>query len=136
MPKLRDYHILISHSWKYTSHYTTVCDWLNDTAYFNWSDYSVCCDKPLETKTDKELKIALRNRISNSSCIIVLSGMYANYSKWIDYEIDTAIEMHKPIIGVKPWGQERIPKKIQDFSTVMVGWNSSSIISAIRENAL
>ena len=136
MPILKNYHIVISHSWSYSEHYNTIASWLDNALYFTWSDYSVCCDKPLDTKTDSELKEKLKNRISASSCIIVCSGMYATYSKWIDYEIDTAIDMGKPIIGVKPWGQERVPAKIQNNATVMVGWNSSSIIDAVRVYSL
>lgn len=136
MPYLRNYHILISHSWSYNNAYQTVESWLDQTNYFRWSNYSVCCDNPLDTKTDYELKQALSNRISNCSCIVVISGMYTNYSKWIDYEIDEAIRMRKPIIGLKPWGQERIPLKISNNATVMVGWNSSSLINAIRTYAL
>lgn len=132
MPELRDYHILISHSWNYSEQYEAVCSWLNSAPYFRWSNYSVCCNNPLDTKTDSELKEKLRNRISSASCIIVLSGMYATYSKWIDFEIETAQAMNKAIIGVKPWGQERIPQKIQNASKEMVGWNSSSIIEAVR----
>lgn len=136
MPTLRNYHILISHSWNYSTQYHTVCNWLNTTPYFKWSDYSVCCDQPLDTKTDTELRDKLKNRIATASCIIVLSGMYSTYSKWIDFELDTASSMNKPIIGVKPWGQERVPSKIQDISNVMVGWNSNSVINAVREYAL
>lgn len=136
MPLLRNYHIMISHSWSYNAHYNIVCDWLNDAAYFYWSNYSVCCDNPLNTTSEKELKERLKNQISNSSCIVVLSGMYSAYSKWIDFEIDTAYEMNKPIIGVKPWGQERVPIKIQNKSNVMVGWNSLSVINAIRTYAI
>ena len=62
--------------------------------------------------------------------------MYVDYSKWINFEIDTAIEMKKPIIGVKPWGQERIPVKVSENATVMVGWNSSSVVQAIRDYSL
>lgn len=136
MPYLRDYHILISHSWSYNNHYETVADWLHSTSYFKFSDYSVCCNNPLDTKTDAELKQALTNRISACSCIVVVSGMYASYSRWIDYEIDEAIRFGKPIIGLRPWGQERVPSKILNNATVMVGWNRDSLISAIRQYAL
>lgn len=136
MPALRNYHILISHSWNYSNAYNTVENWLKNSSYFIWSNYSVCCDKPLDTKSDTELRIALTNRISNCSCIVVLSGMYASYSEWIDYEIDEAIRMNKPIIGLKPWGQEKVPAKISNNATVMVGWNSSSLIDAIRKYAI
>lgn len=62
--------------------------------------------------------------------------MYVSYSEWIDYEIDTAKELGKPIIGVKPWGQERIPVKVQNDCTVLVGWNSNSVVQAVRDYAL
>jgi len=135
MPLLRDYHILISHSWSYSNQYDTVCAWLDHAQNFQWSNYSVCCDNPLDTETDAELKDKLRSRISSSSCIVALSGMYAAYSKWIDYEIVTAQDMSKPIIGIEPWGQERVPTLIQNASTVMAGWNSNSVIRAIRDYA-
>ena len=51
---------------------------------------------------------------------------------WIDYEIDTAVNYGKYIIGLKPWGQERIPQKISLNADIMVGWNRPSLISAIK----
>ena len=62
--------------------------------------------------------------------------MYTLYSEWIDYEINEAIRMNKPIIAIKPWGNERVPLKIQNNATVLVGWNSASLISTIRTYAL
>lgn len=62
--------------------------------------------------------------------------MYVSYSEWIDYEIDTAVAYGKPIIGIKPWGQERIPTKVSNNADIMVGWNSDSLIRAIRAYAL
>ena len=136
MPTLRNYHIMISHSWDYNMHYETVSRWLNEANNFTWSNYSVPLSNPLDANGKRELKEKLRNRISKCSCIIVLSGMYVSYSEWIDYEIDTAKALDKPIIGVKPWGQERVPAKVQKESTALVGWNSSSIVKAVRDYAL
>lgn len=128
-----EYHIFISHCWDYSSHYDKVVEWINsdDDLNGNWSNYSVTVEKAIDTKRKKELKEKLTNRISLSNVVIILSGMYAAYSEWIDYEIDEAVRMGKYIIGVMPWGQERIPKKIQDNAT-MVHWQSSSVTTAIK----
>lgn len=75
-------------------------------------------------------------RIALCSCVIILSGMYVAYSEWIDYEIDTAIELGKPIIGVRPRGQEKTPSKVSNNADVMVGWNSNSVVQAVRDYAL
>ena len=136
MPRLRDYHILISHSWDYNSDYVTIKEWLNKATYFTWTDYSVPLSKPLDVNSKRELRDKLRKRIALCSCVIILSGMYVSYSEWIDYEIDTAIELRKPIIGVKPRGQERIPSKVSNNADVMVGWNSNSVVQAVRDYAL
>lgn len=117
MPSLRDYHILISHSWDYSSDYETIKRWLDEAPNFMWTNYSVPLTNPLDVNGKRELKEKLRNRISLCSCVIILSGMYVSYSEWIDYEIDTAIELGKPIIGVKPRGQVKVksfaPRQIQ-----------------------
>lgn len=136
MPNLRDYHIFISHSWKYADQYKRVKEFLDNTNCFKYTDYSVPTDNPLDFDTNKELRNQISNRIANSSCVIILSGMYVPYSKWIDFEIDTARAMNKPIIGVMPWGQERIPAKVFDNADTMVGWNANSVVSAVREYSI
>ena len=90
----------------------------------------------MDVKTKRELKEKIRSRISLCSCVIILSGMYVSYSEWIDYEIDTALELGKPIIGVRPRGQERIPTKVSNNADVMVGWSSASVVQAVRDYAL
>ena len=133
---LREYHIFISHSWDYSGQYETVKSWLNSAPYFLWKNYSVPITNPLDVNGIRDLKQKMANRISISSCVIILSGMYEKYSRWIDYEIDTAISMGKPIIGLIPWGQERIPLKIRENADVMIGWNSSPLIQAVRDHAI
>ena len=40
--------------------------------------------------------------------------------------------MEKTILGLKPRGSERVPPKIQNYATEMVGWQSKSLIDAIK----
>ena len=136
MPSFACKKILISHSWHYESQYSTIVAWLNNTSYFKWSNHSVSADKPLNTKTKQQLREELSQQIRGCNAIIVVAGMYTYYSEWINYEIDEALRMKKPIIGIKPWGNQRMPTKIQQNATVLIGWNSSSLISAIRNYAL
>lgn len=132
----RNYYVFISHSWTYDNDYKRIRGWLEQSPYFHFHDYSVPITKPLDTKGKSDLQKKLRDRIKVCSCVIIISGMYANYSEWIDYEIDTAIEYGKPIIGVRPWGNLRTPLKIQNNATEMVGWNMKSVVDAIRKHAL
>ena len=131
-------HIFISHAWKYTEHYKKIVQWLDEAqaeGQLTWSNYSVPAHDPkIDPKTTvgkNKLKEELKKQIYPSSKVIVLSGMYAAYSDWIEFEINTAVDKDKYIIGVKPWGQERIPQIVSDNANIVVGWNKKSIIDAI-----
>lgn len=132
------YHIFISHAWRYSDDYSKIVTWLNEAqqeAKLTWRNYSVPSHDPLidpgTTVGKNKLKELIKAQIRPASKIIVISGMYAAYSDWIDFEIDTSVSMGKYIIGLKPWGQERTPVKIQNNANVMVGWNKTSVLNAI-----
>ena len=127
----KNYHIFISHAWDYKEDYYTIEAWLDENN-IEYSNYSVPNHDPLDVDTNKALKEELSKRIRLSSGIVIIAGMYTNYSEWIDYELEEARRMAKPIIGIRPWGQERIPVKIQEYATTIVGWNSISLINAIK----
>lgn len=56
MPELKNYRLLISHSWKYSTQYDTILEWLNTASNFKWSNHSVSADNPFNTKTKTALK--------------------------------------------------------------------------------
>ena len=136
MPELKTYRIFISHAWKYDTEYYKLEKMLKDAPNFRWQNYSVPQHDPLDTTTKKELGQALHRQISPTHIVVILSGMYVAHREWIQKEIDIASEMGKPIIGIKPRGQERIPQAVQDVAKEMVGWYTSSIVSAIRKHAI
>jgi len=133
MPSLKTRMLFISHAWAYEEHYNKVVEWFDAAANFDWKNCSVPSSDALTDKTQKGLKAGLTRQINPAQGVIILAGMYAAHSDWIDYEIDEAVRLNKIIIGVRPWGQERVPTKVQNAAKVMVGWNSASVIQAVRD---
>ena len=133
MPELKSRMIFISHAWRHSTHYDKIVEWFDDAAYFSWKNCSVPSDNALPDKTSKGLSQGMTRQINPSQIVIILGGMYAAHSAWIDYEIREAKRLEKPIVGVKPWGQERIPEIVKEASWCEpVGWNSASVVSAVR----
>ena len=132
MPQLKTRMIFISHAWMYSSHYWTVVEWFHDAPHFDWKNCSVPNHDSLPDTTKKGLMEAITRQIKPAQAVVILAGMYATHSDWIEYEIAEAQRMDKSIVGVKPWGQERVPKIVQDAADIMVGWNSASVIQAVR----
>jgi hypothetical protein len=134
----RQIHVFISHAWKHSQHYDTLADWIFNErwsvgqASLDFRNYSVPKDDPIhDAANDKQLKNAIFKQISMSHIIVIPTGMYANYSKWIQKELEGSAGYKKPILAVNPWGQERASGIVVDAASKLVGWNKKSVIDGI-----
>lgn len=132
MPYLHDHKLFISHAWKYSDRYKRAVEFLNAAPNFKWSNYSVPEDKAFEGMSSEELGEQMKRQIRPVQCVVIVSGMYVNHSGWIQYEMDFAKQIGKPILGIKRWGEQRSPQSVVNCADEMVAWNSASIVSAIR----
>lgn len=133
MPYLHNYRLFISHAWSYSERYERAINFINAAPNFSWTNFSVPIDRKFEQMSRRALEEELRQQIRPVQCVVVLAGMYAAHSDWIQFEIDFAKSLNKPILGIIPWGAERTPLSVQLAANKMVGWNAASIISGIRE---
>lgn len=132
MPYLHDHKLFISHAWKYSDRYKRAVDFLNAASNFKWSNFSVPEDKAFERMSSEELGEQMKRQIRPVQCVVIISGMYINHSGWIQFEMDFAKKIGKPILGIKRWGEQRSPQSVINCADEMVAWNSASIVSAIR----
>lgn len=130
------YRIFISHSWAYSSDYDKIESFLRQEGIVFYN-HSVPKNDPIHTNgTDKQLSDAIEAKVKGCSCIIILAGVYATYSKWINKEIEMAKKYNKPIIAVQPWGAERTSSIVKNAADVIVGWNAKSVANAVRNYAI
>ena len=128
----KEYHIFISHSWAYPDDLKNLRKLLNERGYFNVEFEEASADEPINSANAYYIKKRLTEKISNSNIVLGIAGMYASYSDWMEWELDKAIELGVPIVGVIPRGQERISQTVSSRSKQDVRWNTESIVAAIR----
>jgi len=132
MPYLHDYRLFVSHAWRYSDGYKRLFNFLDAADNFSYTNYSVPIAKAFEGLSNVQLQEQLRKQIRPVQCVLIVSGMYVAHSGWIQFEIDFAKSLGKPIVGIVPWGAERVPVAVQNAADEMVAWQTSSIVSAIR----
>ncbi len=132
------YNVFISHSWSYSDAYDKLLEMLDTAPNFQYRDYSVPRDDPVHNAPNVALLYAaIKAKMTFCHVVLVISGVYASYSKWIDREIQLAnSDLQKPILAIRPWGNERTSLLVEENADKVVGWNTGSIISGIREIAL
>ncbi len=141
MPQLFNYHIFISHAWKYGEEYNRLVRLLDNAPYFSYYNYSAPEHKPLhnldstEVTTKSQIMAAIDSKISSCNCVLVIAGMYAAYREWMQYEIMSAVKKNKPIIAIKPFGNTVMPTFVSTYADEIVNWNTDSIVGAIRRHS-
>ena len=94
------YNLFISHSWTYSDAYEKLVRLLDAKPDFSYKYYSVPKDDPIHhAYNDYQLMAAIKAQMQPASCVLILAGVYATYSKWINFEIALAQSMKKKIIG-------------------------------------
>jgi len=129
----KEYRVFISHSWTYPQDLENLRNLLEERGYFNVSFEEVTADVPINSTNAIYVKSRLRLKISNSNIVLGIAGMYASYSDWMEWELETANSLDIPIVGVVPRGQERISATVTKYSKQDVRWNTESIVEAIRD---
>jgi len=135
---VRDYRIFISHSWTYGDAYTRLTEMLTARPYFYYTDYSVPQDDPIHTRgTDEALYNAIKEKIKLCSIVLIMAGKYSTFSRWIKNEVHISKKVFsKPLLGICPWGSQQVSSLVRDNADALVGWNTDSIVDAIRDWAL
>lgn len=132
------YRLFISHAWKYGDDYERLVSLLNNDNSFNWLNWSAPEDKPVipswMTVPDRVVMQKIAEKVNMADCMLVIAGMYAHYSDWIQAEMDIAQHLQKPMIGIKPWGNEVMPTAVTSRTSEDVDWQTGSITDAVNRH--
>ncbi len=134
---MKTHHLFLSHSWQYGDAYDRLLQLLRARPYFRFKNYSVPKDDPVHNAgTDAALRRAIKNKMAPCGVVLVIAGVYATYSKWINIELDLAQKgfgTKKPVIAIELRGAKRSSDVAKQPADRVVRWDTESVIKAIRE---
>lgn len=129
----KKYSLYISHSWRRENELTRLRNLLENRTYFPIEFLEASPDRPINSQNANYIRQRLGLKISDSDVLLAIAGVYATTSEWINFEIEVAYQLGIPIIGVTPWGQSKISSTVRNYAVDIVGWNTESVVKAIRK---
>jgi hypothetical protein len=105
MPNLLTYKLFISHACEYHDDYYRLVKLLDGASLFKYANYSVPQHDNFGKMSNAELQEELRQQIRPVNCFVALGGVYMSYSEWIQFELDFAVSLGKPIYRYKTMGK-------------------------------
>jgi hypothetical protein len=125
--------VFVAHAFAPDDDYQRVFEYLESSHNFYYKN----CSAPDQSIPDAEARrTELRKQISLAEVVIVPSAMYRRYQDWIDFELNCAKGMDKPLIVLVSFGvKEKVPVQLEALADETVEWNERDIVDAIRRQA-
>lgn len=122
---LKVYKLFISHINKEDEEYSLFLSKLGAAYDFKWEDTAVMGS----TTHDDLIK-----QVETADVVIILSGLISKDKELLTSMMNTASELEKPIVAVRPYGMETVPLNLEEMATEVVGWNTPCIVDAVMES--
>ncbi len=103
----------------------------NKNSALSFDDYSV--KVPYNSADAGYIRGKIREKIRSSSVLVCLVGPHTHKSTWVDWEIRTADELGRKIIGVRVRREARdpLPAALNSVGAKTCGWDIDSIVGLI-----
>lgn len=124
--------IFISYDYDNDKHYKNLLVAWDKNKLFNFKFYDQSVDVSVNSTDANYIKTVIKNRIKESTHLLCLIGSETYKSDWVEWEIKTAVELNKKIVGVKIDNNYTSPTNIYGVGASWAkSFNLDSIKSAI-----
>ena len=125
--------LFVSHAFEPSDDYHRVFEYLESSHNFY---YRNCSDPDRQLNTREEMRDELRRQINLAEVVIVPAGLYQQQREWVDFQLNCAQGLEKPVIVLEVFGlKEKLPVQLEALSDEIIEWNERSIADAIRRQA-
>lgn len=125
--------LFVSHVFEPSDDYHRVFEYLESSHNF----YYLNCSNPERSPAgDDAVKNEFRRQIAQAEVVIIPSSLYQQNYEWIDFQLNCAKGLEKPVIVMEAFGvKEKIPVQLEALGDEIIEWNERSIADAIRRQA-
>lgn len=127
--------LFVSHVFELSDDYHRVFEYLESSHNFYYLNSSDPQRRP--AAADREaMKEELRRQISQAEVVIIPSGLYREHREWIDFQLNCAKGLDKPVIVLESFGvKNKLPVQLEALGDEIIEWNERAIADAIRRQA-
>lgn len=107
----------------------------NENSNLEFNDWSL--QKPFDSKDAEYIKRGIRERIRQSSIVLVYVSPHTAQSKWVDWEIREALTLGKSVIAMYKGttAPATVPDAIKEHRIRLVPWKQEEISKALGGDA-
>jgi|SRR4051794_4828188 hypothetical protein len=127
--------VFVSHGFEPSDDYLRVFEYLESSHNFYYRN----CSDPERAPKDQTVEAInneLRRQIAQAEVVIVPSSLYGKHRELIDFQLNCAKGLDKPIVVLETFGvKQKVPVQLEALGDEIIEWNERTIADAIRRQA-
>ena len=80
-------------------------------------------------------RTAIVEALKDTECVVCAAGTWERFNDWARYTLDAARAADLPVVAVEHFGPQNMDSRLKGYAAEVVGWDSRSIVDAIRRQA-
>lgn len=129
MSQENPYKIFVTHTWEESDDYLRFFDYVSDIESFFYENVSDPSRYPGSSVDSIQTELNLQ--MKPAEVVVVLSSAYVKDANLVQYQLDLAKALGKPVVAVEPFGPESILKPLKDRAAQVVPWYNRAMVDAI-----
>jgi hypothetical protein len=125
--------IFVVHGWILDDDYSRIIEYLESSENFFYKALS----KPDAAVGEGSAarRTAIAEALKGAECVVCSAGIWERFNDWARYTVERAEELDLPLVAIEHFGPKEIDPRLKGHASEVVGWDSRSIVDAIRREA-
>jgi len=77
----------------------------------------------------------ISDALKEAECVVCAAGSWERFNDWARYTVEAARRLDLPVVVIEHFGPKDMDVRLKGFAAETVGWDSRSIVDAIRREA-
>lgn len=127
--------VVIAHGWIQDDDYSRVIEYLESAENFFYRNLSKP-DQPVPGGDGTApRRTAIGEALKMAEVVVCSAGIWERYNDWARYVVERAEELDLPVVAIEHFGPREMDIRLKGHAAETVGWDSRSIVDAIRRQA-
>lgn len=123
------------HGWSQDEEYARLFEYLESAENFFYQALSNPDARSPEGEGVAARRTLISRALENAECVVCPAGTWERFPDWARYTVETARRMEIPVIAIEHFGPKNMELRLKGHAAETVGWDSRSIVDAIRREA-
>lgn len=123
------------HGWHRDEDYVRLFEYMETADNFFYKSVSDPDARIAENDGQAARRTLIGKALQDAECVVCTAGTWERFNEWARFTIDSARALDLPIVAIEHFGPKNMDVRLKGYAGEIVGWDSRSIVDAIRREA-